>query len=99
MSSEMPPIQPADQQPVADPNQVAEQETQGQQPAEYTPQDDGLDSLFDPKHEGSVEAAARDPRPTPDPAAIEAQQQMDVSAADRLNREDAGLDPRVHDLT
>jgi len=45
-----------------------------------------------------VEQAAIRPDVTANPAATEAQRQMGIAAADRKNREAAGLPPRVFDL-
>lgn len=51
---------------------------------------------------GVDQAAVRPETPSPkmgESAQQRALQQMGISAADRVNRQEAGLPPRVHDLT
>lgn len=86
MTNEMPPI---NQQP-----------TDGQLPAGADSIDKLVDPALDPANNpnASVEDAAVRPETATDSAATEAQRQMGISAADRKNREDAGLPPRVADL-
>ncbi|MCA9344742.1 hypothetical protein KC946_02805 [Candidatus Saccharibacteria bacterium] len=86
MSNEMPPI---NQQPSTSPAPEA---------------GDNMDKLFDPAQDpannpnASVEDAAVRQEQVTDSASREAERQMGISAADRKNREDAGLPPRVADL-
>lgn len=73
-------------------------------PEQNTGSDQQFDKDVDEIHEGgSVEEAAVDAplssSPKKGPAAREAERQMGIAKADRQNREDAGLPPRVHDLT
>lgn len=60
------------------------------------------DKLVDPTSDLSdltVEGAAVHDTPVAPTAAQEAERQAGIAAADRQTREDAGLPPRVHDLT
>lgn len=67
--------------------------TAPQEGAEY-------DHLFDPNapQPTSVEDAAVRPVNREGTVATETDRQMGIAAADRQNREDAGLPPRTHDL-
>lgn len=75
-------------------------EAQGVQTGTYDHLLDPSDATQQSIEAQSVEAAAFRPEvsTTPDPA-TEAARQAAISAADRKNREAAGLPPRTHNLT